>query len=93
MLEPVRFCDFYLHVLLNEFLTKPVSMEPITEFNARVGPPKSREAPALCGWQDFFGLTFFVTFLCQDKKVRIEGNGFIFGYSHLMIHKSSPFRV
>jgi len=41
-----------------------------------VSPPKSREAPALCGGQDFFGLTFFVTFLCQDKKVKIEDDGF-----------------
>ena len=46
-------------------------MESVIVFNARVGPPKSREAPALCGGQDFFGLTFFVTFLCQDKKVKI----------------------
>jgi len=68
-------------------------MELITEFNARMGPPKSREAPALWGLQDFFGLTFFVTFLCQDKKVRIKGNGFVVVYSHLMIHKTFPFKV
>jgi len=45
----------------------------------------------MCGGQDFFGLTFFVTFLCQDKKVKNCGNDFVFEYSHLMIQENSIF--
>jgi hypothetical protein len=49
-----------------------------------VGLPKNREAPALCGWQDFFGLIFpclpagrFAYFLCiKPTKVRIENGTF-----------------
>jgi hypothetical protein len=49
----------------------------------RGGPPKNREAPALCGRQVFFGLiipafrqTGLLTFFDQAKKVRIDSREF-----------------
>jgi hypothetical protein len=43
----------------------------------RAGPTKIREAHALCGRQDIFVLTFFVSFLVKPKKKKI--NVFIMG--------------